>query len=101
MSAAVKISALISGTTNFLVSSILHAEELSITVVPAAANFGAQSKEVSPPAENKAISAFISTAVCKPTTLYVFPLNSISFPTDFSEATGINSVTGKFLSFKI
>jgi hypothetical protein len=33
--------ALISGTINFLVGSILHADELSITVVPAAANFGA------------------------------------------------------------
>jgi hypothetical protein len=36
--------------------SILHADELSITVVPAAANFGAHSNDVSPPAENKAIS---------------------------------------------
>ena len=81
-----------------MVGSILQAEELSITVVPAAANFGAHSKEVPPPAENKAISAFKSTAVCNPTTLYFFPLNSISFPTDFSEATGINSVTGKLRS---
>jgi hypothetical protein len=31
----------------FLVGSILHAEELSITVVPAAANFGTHSKEFS------------------------------------------------------
>jgi hypothetical protein len=31
-------SALISGTTNFLVGSILHADELSITVMPAFAN---------------------------------------------------------------
>ena len=61
--------ALISGTTSFLVGSILHAEELSITVVPAAANFGAHSSEVSPPAENKATSAFIATAVAIPTTV--------------------------------
>ena len=98
LSAAVNSVALISGTINFFVVSILQADELSITVVPAAANFGAHSNEVSPPAENKAISAFISTAVCMPTTLYFFPLNSISLPTDRSEATGINSVTGKFLS---
>ena len=65
----VKTEALISGTISFLVSSIRHAEELSITVVPAAANFGAHSNEVSPPAENKAISGLRSTAVCKPTTL--------------------------------
>ena len=100
LSSLVKREALISGTTNFFVGSILHAEELSITVVPAAANFGAQSKEVCPPAENKAMSAFISTAVCMPTTLYFFPPYSISLPIDFSEATGINSVTGKFLSAK-
>jgi hypothetical protein len=36
----------------FLVGSILHADELSITVVPAAANFGALN-DVSPPAEKK------------------------------------------------
>ena len=33
-----------------------HAEELSITTVPTAANFGAHSKEVSPPAEKIARS---------------------------------------------
>ena len=31
-------------------------------------------------------------------TMYFFPLNAISFPTDLSDATGNNSVTGKFLS---
>jgi outer membrane murein-binding lipoprotein Lpp len=62
LSAAVNSLALISGTISF---SWIHsqADELSITVVPAAANFGAHSNEVSPPAENKAISAFMSTAV--------------------------------------
>jgi hypothetical protein len=41
LSSLVNEEALISGTINFLVGSILHADELSITVVPAAANFGA------------------------------------------------------------
>ena len=41
LSAAVNSEALISGTINFLVGSIRQAEELSITVVPASANFGA------------------------------------------------------------
>ena len=50
-SAAVNTEAFTSGTTNFFVGSILHAEELSMTRIPAAANFGAQSKEVIPPAE--------------------------------------------------
>jgi hypothetical protein len=47
-------SALISGTPTFLLGSIRQALELSTTRVPTAANFGAHSKEVSPPAENNA-----------------------------------------------
>ena len=101
LSFVVSSEALISGTTNFLVGSILHAEELSITVIPAAANAGAHWVDVLPPAENKATAGFISIAVCMPTTLYCFPLNSTSLPIDFSDATGINSETGKFLSAKI
>ena len=77
-----------------------HAEELSTTVMPASANLGAHSKEVEPPAENSAKSGFISIAVCMVTTVYSFPLNSIFLPAERSEATGINSVTGKFLSVK-
>ena len=38
------------------------AEELSITVVPAAANFGANKSDVFPPAENKAISGLAAIA---------------------------------------
>ncbi len=55
LSSLVNTIALISGTTSFLVASIRQAEELSITVVPASANFGAQVNDVSPPAENTAI----------------------------------------------
>ena len=74
LSSAVKIEALISGTINFFVGSIRHAEELSITVVPASANFGAHSSEVSPPAEKIAISGRISTAVSRPTMVWSTPL---------------------------
>src|SRR5690606_32753402 len=98
LSSLVSSDALISGTTNFFVGSILHAEELSITVVPASANFGAHSKDVPPPAEKIAISGLTATASAKPIILYFFPLYSISLPTDLSEATGINSDIGKFLS---
>ena len=66
--------------------------------MPAAANAGAHWVEVLPPAEKSATAGFISIAVCIETTLYCLPRNATSFPTDFSEATGINSVTGKFLS---
>src|SRR5215203_843984 len=90
--------ALTSGTTNGLVGSILHAEELSITVIPASANLGAHSSEVLPPAENNATWGLAAMASCILTTLYLFPLNSISLPTDLSEATGRSSSTGKFLS---
>ena len=99
-SSLVNASAFTSGTTNFLVGSILHADELSITLIPAAANFGAHSKDVPPPAENIATAGFAAIPSSILTTLYFFPLNSTSFPTDLSEATGINSVTGKFLSAK-
>src|SRR6478609_11549696 len=98
LSFAVSTSAFTSGTTNGFAGSILHAEELSITVIPAAANFGAHSSEVLPPAENNATSGFKLIASVIPTTLYFLPLNSTSLPTDFSEATGIISDTGKFLS---
>src|SRR4029079_3987296 len=97
----VNSSALISGTTSFFEGSILHAEELSMTVIPASANFGAHSSEVVPPAENKATSGFAAMASVMLTTLYDLPLNETSLPTDFSEATGINSLTGKFLSSRI
>src|SRR3990170_659013 len=98
LSSLVNASAFISGTTNFFVASILQAEELSITVIPASANFGAHSNDVLPPAENKATAGLAAIASVMLTTLYFFPLNSISLPTDLSDATGNNSVTGKFLS---
>ena len=65
------------GTTNFFVGSIRQAELLSITNVPTSANFGAHSKEVSPPAEKIAKSGRISTAVAKPTTVHSIPPKSI------------------------
>jgi hypothetical protein len=55
LSSLVNEEALISNN-QFLVGSILHADELSITVVPAAANFGAHSNDVSPPACKQTIS---------------------------------------------
>src|SRR5690242_14771863 len=98
LSAALNTWAFTSGTTNFLVGSIRQAEELSITVMPASANLGAHSSEVLPPAENKATAGFAAIASVMLTTLNFFPLYSTSLPTDFSEATGNNSVTGKLRS---
>src|SRR6185437_446117 len=98
LSPAVRTSAFSSGTISFLVGSIRQADELSMTVMPAAANFGAHSSEVLPPAENKATAGFAAIASSALTTEYFFTLNSTCLPTDFRDATGINSVTGKFLS---
>ena len=98
LSSRVSTSALISGTTSFLVGSIRQAEELSTTVVPTSANLGAHSSEVPPPAEKMAMSGRAATASAMPITLYVRPLYVISLPTDFSEATGRSSVKGKLRS---
>src|SRR6201986_3276039 len=92
LSSFVSASALSSGTTSFFVGSILQAEELSMTVMPAAANFGAHSREVLPPAEKMATSGRAAIASVALTILYFFPLNVTSLPIDFSEATGISSV---------
>ena len=62
LSSLVNTSALISGITSFFVGSIRQAEELSTTIVPTCANFGAHSVETLPPAENKAISGLKETA---------------------------------------
>ena len=66
--------------------------------MPASANFGAHSKEVLPPAENKATAGFAAIPSSIVTTLYGLPLNMISLPAERADATGINSVTGKFRS---
>jgi hypothetical protein len=56
--------------------------------------------EVEPPAEKIAISGYIEIAVSIETMSYCLLLKVIFFPTDFSDATGINSVIGRFLSSK-
>src|SRR5476651_1583846 len=100
LSSAVNTLAFTSGTTNFLVGSIRQADELSITVVPAAANNGANSNEVLPPALKMATSGRCLIASSAETILYGTPLKVISLPILFADATGINSVTGKLRSAK-
>ena len=79
---------------------ILQADELSITVVPFSANFGAHSREVFPPAENKAISGEALIVSSNPIIFKFSPLNKIVLPIDFSDATGINSLIGMLRSFR-
>src|SRR5690606_27300339 len=99
LSALVNKLALISGTINFLSRSIRQADELSMTVVPISANFGAHSNETLPPAEKMAMVGFALTASAKPIILCFFPLYEISFPIDFSDATKSSSSIGKLRSF--
>src|SRR5512136_138901 len=89
---------LISGTTRGTFFSILQADELSITTVPFLANSGAHSFDVEAPAEKIAKTGFAFNASVTLTTLTAFPLNINSLPTERSEAAGISSDTGKFLS---
>ena len=69
ISSAVNTAAFTSGTTNFFVGSILQADELSITLIPASANLGAHSVEVPPPAEKIATAGFAAIPSSIPTTL--------------------------------
>src|SRR5688500_7339354 len=87
-----------SGTIKGILSVMRQADELSMTVQPTAANFGAHSLETAAPAENKAISGFALTASSMEITEYSEPSKVTFRPTEFSEATGNNSVTGNFLS---
>src|SRR5690606_21467643 len=98
LSADPSTSPFTSGTTSFFVGSIRHADELSITVTPASANFGANSVDVVPPAENKATSGFSAIASEGVTTLYLFPLKSISLPLLRSEATRSEEHTSELQS---
>ena len=66
--------------------------------MPAAAYLGAHSSEVLPPAENIATAGLAAIPSSILTTLYAFPLNCTSLPTDLSDATGTISVTGKLRS---
>ena len=85
------ISPFISGTINLCLEHILQYDELSITRHPFSANFGAHCFDTSFPAENKAKSIFLFTTLDKDITLSFLFLNISFFPTDFSEATRINS----------
>ena len=78
-------------TTSGTSSSIRQREELSITIAPAAANRGAHSPEVEPPAENSAMSKPWIDSSLRPCT--TSPPSS-SRPTERSEAKGTISRAG-------
>ena len=90
-----------SGTTRGTPGSILHALELSTTTQPAFTAAGANSRLLSPPAENRAISIPSKTLSVRISTATGLPWNSRVFPSERSEAKSRNSSTLKFLSSKI
>src|SRR5574344_2205206 len=88
-------SMLISGTTSGISSLLRHADELSITVQPNFVNCGEYFKDDELPAENMANVGFAAIASATDTIVSSFPAKVIFFPTDFSEAAGINSACWK------
>ena len=77
---------LTSATTNGTVGSIRHADELSITVAPAAATRSAYSRDDVAPAENRAMSRPAKSAVAVSSTSTWVSFHGRSVPADRAEA---------------
>ena len=73
-------------TTSGTSGSIRQAEELSMTVAPAAANRGACTREVAPPAEKSAMSRPLGSAVSASSTVTVVPRHGRVEPAERDEA---------------
>ena len=81
-------SAFTSGTINGTSGSILKWLELSITMQPDAANLGAHSLDISPPAENKATCISSGLNFSKEETVISFSPNETFIPSLLLEAMG-------------
>ena len=86
-----------SATTSGTSGSERQAEELSITIAPAAAALGASSFEVEPPAENSTTSRPAKSAVAASSTT----TPSSSLPAERAEANRRRLATGKLRSARI
>ncbi len=93
--------ALTSGTTSGTSGSMRHAEELSTTVTPAAAAFGASDRLAVAPAEKRARSRPAQSAVAASSTATASPRQSIVRPTERAEANRRRRSTGKSRSARI
>ena len=87
-------SGLTSLTTSGTCGSIRQAEELSITIAPAATTLGAVASEAVLPLENKATSRPVKSAVSVSSTTTGVPWKSRVLPADRAEAKNLMSVTG-------
>ena len=82
-------------TTSGTSGSIRNADELSITVTPAAANRGANSRDDDAPAENRAMSRPDGSAVEASSTVMSEPLNATVVPAERADANMRISSMGK------
>ncbi len=94
-------SGLTSLTTSGTSGSRRHAEELSTTTAPAAANFGASSREVAPPAENSTMSRPLGSAVAASSTTTSRSPQARVEPAERAEAKNRSSETGNSRSRRI
>ena len=87
-------SGLTSDTTSGTSGSMRQADELSMTVAPAAATFGASSLAVYLPAENSATSSPAKSAVAESSTVTSPSPHGSVRPADRAEAKNLISSTG-------
>ena len=85
---------LTSATTSGTSGSRRNAEELSITIAPAAATFGAYSRELVAPLENSAMSIPEKSAVAMSSTTTSPPFHPSRVPAERDEAKKRTSPTG-------
>src|SRR4029077_16881298 len=90
-----------SATTSGTSGSIRHADELSITVTPTAANRGACTRDAAAPAENSATSSPAGSAVAASSTTRSAPSQGNVEPADRDEAKYRISSTGNARSARI
>ena len=88
-------SKLTSETTSGTSGSLRHAEELSTTTAPAAANRGACTRDIVAPAENSAMSRPDGSAVSESSTTICSPRYSSFLPAERAEAKKRTSSAGK------
>ena len=82
-------------TTRGTSGSIRQADELSITMTPAAAYFGASTLDDAPPAENSAMSMPVRSAVSASSTRISVPRHGNVVPADRSDAKNRTCCIGK------
>ena len=81
-------------TTSGTSGSIRHADELSITMTPAAANRGASSRDDAAPDENRAMSSPVGSASAASSTVISLPFHGNVVPAERAEAKYRISSTG-------